>query len=107
MPIADTYRTNDGRAYFAFHFVDEGPYWRADIESMPSFGNRDGSKSSSLASAAVFDRGYRLQGLFCRTNRSLFDREGTKILRGMGRSSLGMDQDGSPDQRILIEELAQ
>ncbi len=43
MAILDTYRTNDGRGYFTFKFVNEGPYWRADIENAPSFGSRDGS----------------------------------------------------------------
>jgi hypothetical protein len=72
MPTVDTYRTNDGRAYFTFCFVDEGPYWRVDIERMPSFGGRNSglhdthrlpSSAASTGHKICFDDPYEAHSL--------------------------------------------
>ena len=46
--VEDVYRTNDGRAYFRFRFVEEGGgAWRADIQDQPSYGGRASDLHSS------------------------------------------------------------
>ena len=61
MSVVDTYRTNDGRAYFTFCFVDEGPYWRVDIERMPSFGNSgSGLHDTHRLPSSTASTGYKI-----------------------------------------------
>lgn len=59
MPTVDTYRTNDGRAYFTFSFVNEGPLWRVDIERMPPFDNSSLHDTHRLPSSTA-STGYKI-----------------------------------------------
>lgn len=46
--VEDVYRTNDGRGYFKFRFVEEnGGTWRADIQAQPPYGSRASDLHSS------------------------------------------------------------
>jgi hypothetical protein len=46
-PRTATYRTNDGKAYFEFRFVEDGSYWEIDILSAPSYGTRSSDLHST------------------------------------------------------------
>lgn len=41
MAVRDVYRTNDGRHYYEFAFVDKGSHFEANILNQPDYGSRD------------------------------------------------------------------
>lgn len=45
--MKDEYRTNDGRAFFEFDFVNAGPYFDVYITKSPSYGNRSSDLHST------------------------------------------------------------
>jgi len=47
MATVDVYRTNDGKAYFEYSFVNVGNYYEVDIVSQPSYNSRDSSLHST------------------------------------------------------------